>query len=234
MTSAEWTPVETGLRRRRLRRHQARRSARPRGSRPSGGRRSGWRSSLRCTRRIGRRQVPFLERRPVPQCAGLARQNRDVVQRVVDCLVAAEGAIMPAHDLAVLPAFQPVRHRRGSRPAARPRGRPRSNGSCRSARGRSWRQRPGRHGSRRMGRHMARGSRALPRTLPRSSCPGCRGAGLPWHGPGSDPRARRSVRHRILNFGRGTKNRRRSTPTWFSTWPFSQPEAGVQATGSTR
>jgi CBS-domain-containing membrane protein len=23
-------------------------------------------------------------------------------------------------------------------------------------------------------------------------------------------------------------------PTWFSTWPFSQPEAGVQATGSTR
>src|ERR1700735_1817178 len=23
-------------------------------------------------------------------------------------------------------------------------------------------------------------------------------------------------------------------PTWFSTWPFSQPDAGVQATGSTR
>lgn len=24
------------------------------------------------------------------------------------------------------------------------------------------------------------------------------------------------------------------SPTWFSTWPFSQPDAGVQATGSTR
>jgi hypothetical protein len=30
------------------------------------------------------------------------------------------------------------------------------------------------------------------------------------------------------------KNRSRTRPTWFSTWPFSQPEAGVQATGSTR
>ncbi|AXO17028.1 MAG TPA: hypothetical protein DIV98_00610 [Oceanicaulis sp.] len=29
-------------------------------------------------------------------------------------------------------------------------------------------------------------------------------------------------------------NRRRTTPTWFSTCPFSQPDAGVQATGSTR
>lgn len=53
----------------------------------------------------GRRQFPILERRPVAQCAGLARQNRDVVEWVVDCLGAAEGAIMPAHDLAVLPAF---------------------------------------------------------------------------------------------------------------------------------
>lgn len=24
------------------------------------------------------------------------------------------------------------------------------------------------------------------------------------------------------------------SPTWFLTWPFSQPDAGVQATGSTR
>ena len=30
------------------------------------------------------------------------------------------------------------------------------------------------------------------------------------------------------------KNRSRTSPTWFSTWPFSQPNAGVQATGSTR
>jgi hypothetical protein len=30
------------------------------------------------------------------------------------------------------------------------------------------------------------------------------------------------------------KNRSRTIPTWFSTWPFSQPDAGVQAIGSTR
>ena len=33
---------------------------------------------------------------------------------------------------------------------------------------------------------------------------------------------------------RGENSRSRIVPTWFSTWPFSQPEAGVQATGSTR
>ena len=33
---------------------------------------------------------------------------------------------------------------------------------------------------------------------------------------------------------RGAKNRWRTVPTWLSTWPFSQPAAGVQATGSTR
>ena len=40
---------------------------------------------------------------------------------------------------------------------------------------------------------------------------------------------------------RGVKKRSRTTPTWFSTpafrgrlWPFSHPEAGVQAVGSTR
>jgi hypothetical protein len=32
----------------------------------------------------------------------------------------------------------------------------------------------------------------------------------------------------------GLKKRSRTRPTWFSTWPFSQPHAGVQATGSTR
>lgn len=32
----------------------------------------------------------------------------------------------------------------------------------------------------------------------------------------------------------GRKNRWRTVPTWLSTWPFSQPAAGVQATGSTR
>jgi hypothetical protein len=56
----------------------------------------------------GRRQIPVLERRPVAQGAGLAGQNRDVMERVVDGLIATEGAIMAGHDLSVLPAFQPV------------------------------------------------------------------------------------------------------------------------------
>src|SRR6202142_2638600 len=37
---------------------------------------------------------------------------------------------------------------------------------------------------------------------------------------------------RVLNRSRGVKKRSRTSPTWFSTWPFSQPDAGVQATGS--
>ena len=32
----------------------------------------------------------------------------------------------------------------------------------------------------------------------------------------------------------GEKKRCRTVPTCLSTWPFSQPEAGVQATGATR
>src|SRR3984885_8187763 len=38
----------------------------------------------------------------------------------------------------------------------------------------------------------------------------------------------------VLNRSLGVKKRSRTRPTWFSTWPFSQPTAGVQATGSTR
>jgi len=34
--------------------------------------------------------------------------------------------------------------------------------------------------------------------------------------------------------GVALKKRSRTRPTWFSTCPFSQPDAGVQATGSTR
>ncbi len=37
-----------------------------------------------------------------------------------------------------------------------------------------------------------------------------------------------------LERNRGVKKRSRTSPTWFSTWPFSHPDAGVQATGSTR
>src|SRR3981081_2389560 len=39
---------------------------------------------------------------------------------------------------------------------------------------------------------------------------------------------------RVLNRSRGVKKRLPTSPTWFSTCPFSQPDAGVQATGSTR
>ena len=39
---------------------------------------------------------------------------------------------------------------------------------------------------------------------------------------------------KFLNRSLGVKKRSRTKPTWFSTCPFSQPEAGVQATGSTR
>jgi hypothetical protein len=35
------------------------------------------------------------------------------------------------------------------------------------------------------------------------------------------------IRLRVLNRSRGVKNRSWTSPTWFSTWPFSQPDAGV-------
>jgi len=38
----------------------------------------------------------------------------------------------------------------------------------------------------------------------------------------------------VATRSRGVKKRSRTKPTWFSTWPFSQPDAGVQAVGSTR
>ena len=51
--------------------------------------------------------------------------------------------------------------------------------------------------------------------------------------PGSALRAARGQAP-LAARSRGVKKRSRTNPTWFSTWPFSQPEAGVQATGSTR
>src|SRR5690606_34562065 len=55
-----------------------------------------------------RRQFPFLEGSAVSKGAGLAGQHRDVVQRVIDGLVAPEGAVVPADDLAVLPDLDPL------------------------------------------------------------------------------------------------------------------------------
>ena len=165
----------------------------------------GCRSSLRCTRRrAGGRSQPLdgafatgLE--PVAtswltaQCTGLAGQNRDVVERAVDRPAAAEGPVMPARDLTVLPELQVIGVGAGlDGPPGRAGGtpsmggeHPRSNGSCRSARGRSWRRRRSplfsgrwrpvsrRHGSHRTGRHWAQGSDALLRTRPRPSGTGC-------------------------------------------------------------
>lgn len=56
----------------------------------------------------GDRQIPFLERRAVAKGAGFARQNWDVVQGIVDRVVAPERSRMPTDNLAVLPEFQPV------------------------------------------------------------------------------------------------------------------------------
>lgn len=56
----------------------------------------------------GRWQIPLPEGRPVTQGTGLAGQNRDVMERIVDRPGTAKGAIVPAYDLTILPAFQPV------------------------------------------------------------------------------------------------------------------------------
>ena len=56
----------------------------------------------------GNRKIPFLEGRAVAQSAWFANQNRDVVKRIIDCLVASEGACMAANDPAILPTFHPV------------------------------------------------------------------------------------------------------------------------------
>ena len=56
----------------------------------------------------GDRQVPLLERRAIAQGPRLARQNRDVVQGIVDRVVAPERSRMATDNLAVLPTFQPV------------------------------------------------------------------------------------------------------------------------------
>jgi len=39
---------------------------------------------------------------------------------------------------------------------------------------------------------------------------------------------------KLENRASGVNSHSRMLPTWFSTCPFSQPEAGVQATGSNR
>ena len=49
------------------------------------------------------RQVPILEGSAIPEGPGLAGQHRNIMQRVVDGLVAPEGSGVLPHDLAVLP-----------------------------------------------------------------------------------------------------------------------------------
>ena len=124
-------------------------------------------------------------------------------------------------------------HRHGSRPAGRRRWRSPSICCGRSGPGRSSTPRPAARGSRRTGRDKGRASAAPPRTPPRRSAPAapdgdarlayatlCRSARRSAH-LGFDPQARR-------------EEALPDRPTWFSTWPFSHPDAGVQAAGSTR
>ena len=54
------------------------------------------------------RQVPVLEGGAIPEGAGLASQNRNVMQRVVDGLVAPEGSGVLTHDFSVLPELDPL------------------------------------------------------------------------------------------------------------------------------
>ena len=49
------------------------------------------------------RQFPILEGSAIPEGPGLAGQHRNIMQRVVDGLVAPEGSGVLPHDLAVLP-----------------------------------------------------------------------------------------------------------------------------------
>ena len=54
------------------------------------------------------RQFPILERRPVAKGAGLAGQNRYVMQGIVDGVVAPEDTRMAIDNLTVLPAFETI------------------------------------------------------------------------------------------------------------------------------
>ena len=57
----------------------------------------------------GNGQFPFFERCAVAQCAGFAREHRQIMQRVIDRFTAPECAFMLTNDLPVLPTFQPIR-----------------------------------------------------------------------------------------------------------------------------
>ena len=183
-----------------------------------------------------RRQVPVLERRAVAQRAGLAHQDRQVVPGVVDHLFALEAARVIGDDLVVQQhddAVSVSAHQHTTRPAAR---------ASTLYLLRSWVIRQ--VVVARIGFSTESGER-VPRTAPgaaRSSSntsqmvliPELRmprplgvGAALVLQ-PGVQLLQRLDLR------GRGLKSTSRIVPTWFSTWPFSQPDAGVQAVGSTR
>jgi hypothetical protein len=55
-----------------------------------------------------RRQHPILERRPVAQSAGLARQNRNVMPGIVDRLAAAVSTQMLGHHASVVTDDDPI------------------------------------------------------------------------------------------------------------------------------
>ena len=57
----------------------------------------------------GKGQFPFFERSTVAQSAGFAREHRQIVQRIIECFAATEGAFVLTNDLSILPTFQPIR-----------------------------------------------------------------------------------------------------------------------------
>lgn len=54
-------------------------------------------------------QLPSFEGCTVAQCARLAREDRQIMQGIIDRFSTPKGAFMLANNLAILPAFQPIR-----------------------------------------------------------------------------------------------------------------------------
>lgn len=182
----------------------------------------------------GRWQLPLLEGGTIPQGTGLPCEHGDVVQRVVDIFAASEDARMLTHELSILPELDAFSISADLDGTADGMSLDRVAVVVEPDEAGSSRSRPAPHGIRRRGQHRAQGLGAQPRRRPRSI--GSRSSGCGWDLAQAKQRSRSQAfsSARLLKRGRGTKKRRRTTPTWFSTWPFSHPDAGVQATGSTR
>lgn len=54
------------------------------------------------------RKLPFLKGSSVAQGTGLAAENRDIVQRIIDGFATSKGTDMFADNLSILPALNPA------------------------------------------------------------------------------------------------------------------------------